>query len=133
MSNNKVKLKLFEKSPYCHWCNIKTKLINDPKMKGTPDPLMATIDHIYSRTNILRWVKKDSTEKRNVLSCWKCNHERSVAEEKKLSKEELYRRSKGYSLNKKGKPIFKKTVKTLDEALEILKNHERYKNTTRSP
>ena len=117
MSNHRLKVDLHAKDPRCHWCKRVTKLICDKVIKGRADPLMATIDHVVSRYNPHRWVKKKANQKRKVLACYECNHKRSVKETLSLSRAEILRRSKGFSLSPKGKPI---TIKPLPTAKAVL-------------
>lgn len=86
-------------------------------MRGHPDPLMATIDHIVSRYHPHRWVKQRDGEQRKVLACYECNHARSVAETSTLSRAEILRRSQGFNLNPKGKPVIVKPLETLEDVL----------------
>ena len=81
---------------------------------------MATIDHVISRLDPRRWVRKQAGELRKVLACFECNAKRSSTEVQSLSKEELYLRGQGFSLNPKGKPLFKKPVETVEEVLAVL-------------
>lgn len=108
---------LFAKDPRCHWCKRTTKLTNDAYMSGNPDPLMATIDHVVSRYHPHRWVKQKEGEQRKVLACYECNHARSVAETNALSRAEILRRSQGFNLNPKGKPVIIKPLETVEEVL----------------
>jgi hypothetical protein len=120
MSNREFKLKLWQTDPRCHWCKRETKLINVPEIKGAADPLMATIDHLVSRYFPQRWVRRDQTK---VLACYECNFKRATEETKQLSKEELVKRGKGFSLNPRGKPIFVEACDSIDEVLDKMKSH----------
>jgi hypothetical protein len=86
---------------------------------------MATIDHVVSRYNPLRWVKRKPDEIRKVLACFECNNRRASEEMAQLTKEELFKRGQGFALNKgmNGKPIFVSSVKSVDEVLDKLKEH----------
>ena len=117
MSNRNLKLLLHAQNPQCHWCKRTTKLTNDANMRGHPDPLMATIDHVISRYSPKRWVKQQEGETRKVLACYECNHARSVAETSSLSRAEILRRSQGFNLNPKGKPVIVKPLETVEEVL----------------
>jgi hypothetical protein len=119
MSNRSYKLELYKKDPRCHWCRRITKLICKSNLYDV-DPLMATIDHIVSRLSPYRWVKKKKHIKRRVLSCYECNHRRSVRETLSLSRAEILERSKGFSLSPRGKPKIIKPVKNVKEALAKL-------------
>jgi hypothetical protein len=84
---------------------------------------MATIDHVISRYNFSRWIKKKKQEPaRKVLACFKCNHQRSVQETLCLSRAEVLKRSQGFSLSPRGKPKIIKPVSTKKEALKRLDN-----------
>lgn len=120
MSNHNLKLSLHEKDPRCHWCQRITLLICDPHIKGKPDPLMATIDHIVSRYHVHRWVKRKENQRRRVLSCYECNHGRSVSETLALSRAEILNRSKGFSLSPRGKPKIIKPLETATQARKLL-------------
>lgn len=122
MSNRTLKFRLYKENPYCHWCKKKTKLICEPFISGEADPLTATIDHLISRYNLNRFVQKKKGHRRKVLSCYRCNHNRSVQETLCLSREEILRRSKGFSLSPRGKPIVIKPLPTLKDVEKLLLN-----------
>lgn len=69
---------LYKKNPNCHWCGVLTILPEKLKGKGRYNiPIMATVDHIYSRNHPLRNTPQlNPYEERTVLSCLKCNNER---------------------------------------------------------
>ena len=118
MSNHSLKVELHEKDPRCHWCGRVTILTDEPNLKGSPNPLMATIDHVVSRYHVHRWVKKKKNQKRKVLACYECNHSRSVRETLCLSRAEVLKRSQGFSLSPRGKP---KIIRPLPTAREVIK------------
>lgn len=120
MSNHKLKVQLFNEDPRCHWCKRVTKLICEKALTGEADPLMATIDHVVSRYHLHRWVKRKAGQKRKVLACYECNHNRSIQETLCLSRAEVLRRSKGFSLSPRGKPKIIKPVDTVHEVKKIL-------------
>ena len=120
MSNRSLKLKLWSEDNRCHWCKRCTHLTDIPRIKGHADPLMATIDHVVSRIYLSRWVKKKFGQKRKILSCYECNHARSVKETLSLSREELVKRSHGFSLNPRGKPRIIKPLPTIKQVKERL-------------
>jgi hypothetical protein len=77
--------KLFNRHPYCHWCGIKVVHPNVYMKKGalksgSPDD-MATLDHLDHRSSGNRGKTMHSQERRTVLSCYKCNHDRGIEEE----------------------------------------------------
>ena len=86
---------------------------------------MATIDHVISRYNPERWVKRKPDEVRKVLACFECNTNRSNEETARLSKEELYKRGQGFSFNKgaNGKSIFHKSANSFNEVVDRLKKN----------
>ena len=136
MSNHRQKVELHARDPRCHWCKRITKLICEKVIKGHADPLMATIDHIVSRYHPHRWVKKKANQKRKVLACYECNHRRSVQETLSLSRADILRRSRGFSLSPKGKPIVQKPVATAREILvkiAKLKANSNYGQLTHDP
>jgi len=120
MSNRSLKLELWQADPRCHWCHRVTVLTDIKRIEGRADPLMATIDHVVSRIYPHRWVKKRKGQRRKVLSCYECNHKRSVQETLSLSRSEVVKRSKGFSLNPRGKPKIIKPLPTARETLAIL-------------
>lgn len=124
-SNREKKLKLFDNDPHCHWCGRLTILTNDKEIKGHPNPLMATVDHLISRYRPERWVKAQPGECRQVLACFECNNRRATEEAKKLPPGYLSKMGQGFSLNPRGKDksIFHNTVDTVEEAIAKLKEH----------
>ena len=120
MSNRKLKLRMWRNDDRCHWCKRPTKLLNIPEISGRADPLMATVDHLVSRYSTHRWVKREKTK---VLACYECNKKREVQETASLSKEEMRKRSKGFSLNPRGKPIFVEAMESLDQVLDKMAKH----------
>ena len=105
MSLRTKKLKLWNSNPHCFWCGCLTILTNDAQQKGNPDPRMATVDHLYSRYNPMRWTRPKPGELRLVLACVECNSKRQVAETKALSQDEIIKRGQGYCLNPKGERL----------------------------
>lgn len=81
---------------------------------------MATVDHLVSRYHPERWVKRDTTK---VLACYECNARRAQEETASLPRTEILRRSQGFSLNKRGKPLFTFTLDTLGEVLDKLREN----------
>ncbi len=120
MSNHKLKVQLYNEDPRCHWCGRKTKLICEKALKGNADELMATIDHIVSRYSPYRFVKRKQGQKRKVLACYSCNHGRSIQETLCLSRKEVLERSKGFSLNPRGKPKIIRPLETIKEVKKVL-------------
>ena len=67
----------------CHWCKQKCHLPGEagyirPKT-GALGGKAATLDHLYSRLNPLRWYGK-TTGPRYVMACCTCNQKRSKEE-----------------------------------------------------
>lgn len=120
MSNRSLKLELWQANPRCHWCRRVTILTDIKCIEGRAIPLMATIDHVVSRIYPHRWVKKKEGQQRKVLACYECNHKRSVQETLSLSRSEVVRRSKGFSLNPRGNPKIIKPLPTAKETLARL-------------
>jgi hypothetical protein len=118
MSNRELKLKMWQNDPRCHWCRKPTQLLNIPEIKGPAPEDLATLDHLTSRLNLERWIKKDKTK---VLSCYKCNADRAIKETKLLSKEELRKRGQGFSLNPRGKPIITGGLNSLDDVKRVMR------------
>jgi len=118
MSLRQLKLKLYKENPYCYHCGCKTLLTNISSGKLPKNA--ATIDHLISRMNPGRWIKKKKGQRRKVLACFKCNHNRSVQETLCLSRAEVLKRSHGYSLSPKGKPKIIKPLETEKDVLEKL-------------
>ena len=127
MSNRTLKLELHKNDPRCHWCKRITKLICQPFIRGEPDPLMATIDHVVSRYSPYRYVRKKKGQRRKVLACYQCNHSRSVQETLCLSRAEILERSNGFSLSPRGKP---KIIKTLPNIAAVLARLNTLSNIT---
>lgn len=119
MSNRAVKVWLWKRNPHCHWCGCLTQLTNCPDGKIPADA--ATIDHLYSRLDLRRWLKRKRGEVKKVLACYDCNQRRSIEETARLSREEILKRSQGFSLNPIGKPHIIKTFDTVDEVTLFLK------------
>ena len=122
VSNRTIKLRLYEANPHCYYCGQKmilTNIQNIPKGQSLPENA-ATLEHLVSRYTIHRWKKKKKTEQRKVLACYKCNHGRSVLETLCLSRAEILRRSKGFSLSPRGKPKIIKPLPTLNEVKKVL-------------
>jgi len=117
VSLRKVKLRLYQSDPHCYWCGRITTLTQG-HVNGHDCPLQATIDHIYSKFNPMRWVKGHD---RKVIACYQCNHDRAVFEESQLSKEELNRRSLGFKFNYQ--TLFPETCDSLEEVMERLKEN----------
>jgi hypothetical protein len=81
---------------------------------------MATIDHLYSKFNPLRWVQKTDDQLTKVLSCYDCNNTRARLEESMIPrKERQLRGNKGIKFNHK--KLFAKTCNDYTEVIEKLK------------
>ena len=82
--------------------------------------MLATIEHLISRLEPSRFVKKKKGTIRKVLACYKYNHSKSILETLCLSRKEVLQRSKGYSLNPRGQPKIVKPLSTLKEVKKAL-------------
>jgi hypothetical protein len=120
MSNRSLKLKLYEENPFCYWCKEPVILTNESNLHGHPNPKMATIDHVVSRFYPHRWLKRKKGQKRKVLACYECNHNRCVQETLCLSRHEILQRSKGFSLSPRGNPKIIKPLPTIREVKKVL-------------
>lgn len=118
MSYRQLKLKLYAENPYCHYC--KKKMVITNITKGRLPKNAATIEHLISRINFRRWVKKQPGQKRKVLACHGCNQARSIKETLCLSREEILKRSNGFSLSPKGKPKIVQPLITEQEVISKL-------------
>ena len=121
MSNRRFKEKLWQQDKRCYWCKRFTKLLSIPEISGKADPLLATLDHIYSRYSPKRFIRAKNGEVRKVLACYECNSRRAREETSKLSKEELVKRAKGFSLNPRGNPIITEGLNSLDEVIKTMR------------
>jgi hypothetical protein len=95
-------------------------LTNIPEIKGKPDPLMCTVEHLISRYHPERWVKKAKQKPRRVLACFECNNRRSKEETNMLPPHIRSAIGRGYTLNPRGKSLFHQTVETVEEVYERL-------------
>ena len=111
-TNTRIRKRLFRENPRCYWCGVETLLVGDGYIKR-PNPRMATVDHLYSRYDLRRYVKG---EQKRVLACFHCNNTRSRQETRLISREEIQRRSKGMTYD-----IFKQPVESLEIVVDILK------------
>lgn len=74
----KRRKRLFKENPFCVYCGIKTILLPNKGRRGKkwqPNNL-ATIEHIYTRFDPRRRTPNVNNERRHVLACYKCNHEK---------------------------------------------------------
>ena len=119
MSNRSEKIKLWNENSKCYWCGIQTQLTNCPD--GKISDTAATIDHLYSKLNPHRWVRRHPGQVKKVLACHSCNQRRSIEETQQLDKKEILMRSQGFSLNPTGKPNIIRPFDTLEEVINHLK------------
>ena len=125
----RIKIRLWEKDPHCYYCGVLTILPPAGIIKSSSDPNLATIDHVYSKFNLMRWVKSEGEDKKNryVLSCQKCNNERQRREYESLPLIEQSARNWGFG------PSLKKTYSNIiDVYLEMRKIYSRYGVPTES-
>jgi hypothetical protein len=79
----------------CFWCGIDT-VLESPAKGRLPDNL-ATVDHLRPKHDPTRREKvSKGTERRIVLACRKCNHERDKIDYNNLPRETLWRMSGAY-------------------------------------
>ena len=71
-TNRNKKLKLWRIDPRCHYCGVKTIVIELQSGDTVPDNL-ATINHIHKREDGVC----DCMRKEVVLSCYRCGQERN--------------------------------------------------------
>lgn len=90
-----------------------------PKGQSLPDNA-ATLEHLVSRYSIFRWKRKRKGEQRKVLACYRCNHNRSIQETLCLSRAEILRRSKGFSLSPRGKPRIIRPLESIKDVKKVL-------------
>ena len=87
---HKRREKLFKENPHCYYCNVLT-IFDRPtkhnKGRGWQPDNLATIEHLYSRFDPRRKIPNTNNERRHVLACYKCNHERGKAEVNALPRE----------------------------------------------
>lgn len=116
MSYRKQKLRLFNLNPHCHWCGCLTINTNEPAIKGTPNPRMATIDHTISRLDPRRWLHTETNTQRKVLACFECNQRRQKEEHALLSEQEKSLRGKGITFRPN---CMDAPVRTLEELKKL--------------
>lgn len=76
-SDLETKKIIYEISPICFWCGIKTYLWED-RIEKQSRPQKATIDHLYSKTDKRRkWFQNKKISSPILLCCYKCNHNRN--------------------------------------------------------
>ena len=110
--NTRVRKRLFRENPHCYWCSVETLFVGDGYIKR-PNPRMATVDHLYSRYDLRRYVKGNQ---KLVLACFHCNNSRAAQETKLLSREEINKRSKGFTFD-----VFKQKAESLEKVVDTLK------------
>lgn len=72
----RLRVRLHRSDPRCFWCGRKTELD-----AAHADPVLATVDHLYSRLHPQRVGKHSRYENvLHVLACYQCNHERGTRE-----------------------------------------------------
>ena len=90
-----LRKKLFRENPHCHWCETLTILVGEPPgKKGASN--MATIDHIISRYRAISREQYVAPENM-VLSCHKCNQDRSQEESRQIQIEVQRRKNNEHS------------------------------------
>jgi hypothetical protein len=77
MSDRARLIKLYKKDCHCYWCGVETNDYYICQGKKLPDDA-ATIDHLYPKGDIRRLIYElNNLPQPVVLSCYKCNTERS--------------------------------------------------------
>lgn len=76
MSNYKILKNLLASSNHCFYC--KTSVIKNRKGSKICRSNSATVDHIYSKTDIRRFIVQE--ENNVVLACYSCNQKKGVIE-----------------------------------------------------
>lgn len=94
-------------------------VLTPPNCRGLPKNA-ATIEHLVSRYNPARWRQKKPNERRRVLACYECNNNRSALETLCLSREEVLKRSRGFSLSPRGNPKIIHPLATIAEVNKAL-------------
>lgn len=84
-NHNRLKAKL-KRSSICYHCGITVK----KSYGGAQDDDAATVDHIYSRYEIIRMLidskYPELRHKHTVLSCYKCNKDRNDRRQEEINK-----------------------------------------------
>jgi len=78
----KIRRALWEANPHCHFCGCLTCWWTKPT--GPMPSNGATLEHLISRLNPIRYQLKEYPRSLFVLACNKCNHERGVYEDRRL-------------------------------------------------
>lgn len=91
-NQQKIRQRLFEADPHCHWCGRETFNRDGPRVHQRKND--ATLDHLYSKLDDRRVAHSDRPHK-YVLACHECNGKRATEEHKRLSPEENRLRSWG--------------------------------------
>jgi hypothetical protein len=121
--HRELKIKMWEKDPYCHWCGcftVVTNIVAVPRGTSLPDNA-ATVDHVYSRFNARRWVKAKYGERRRVLACYKCNHERAEQEENAMTLDERLDRGLEFAKIPRGQAFIEKPMDTIEDVIAFFK------------
>lgn len=74
--------RLYKQNKRCSYCNRKT-FISDESNNGKYNPFIATIDHIYDRYDIRRFLSNDY-----VFSCMECNRDKASKRNKELAQKQ---------------------------------------------
>jgi hypothetical protein len=111
------RLRQFRKHPYCYWCGRKLRLI-DREKPGKQEDDEATVDHLRSRLDEIRTEPQPRhREWRRVLSCFKCNNERSALE--CTAKVEMQRSKSGSKIELWQRPYWERRKFLLELAERI--------------
>lgn len=100
----RMRIAFWKANPRCYYCNELTILptdipdLLDLQAQGITPDNMATIEHIYTRYDTERF--EENGEKKCVLACYKCNHDKEQERASLIPKEELQKRSRRFPLSK---------------------------------
>jgi len=112
---------MFKENPHCHYCGVLTEMPEAGVGDQKHNPKCATIDHIYSKIDLRRWVGGKQNEERYVLACQSCNNGRQIKESEHIPSFEKWARGCGF------KPTLRRLYPTLEEAYkDMRKIYERY-------
>jgi 5-methylcytosine-specific restriction endonuclease McrA len=85
---------MWQENPHCYYCGVLTIWVT--RSGGKAKSNEATIEHLRSRYHKDRREPAGKNERRLVLACYKCNHEKNEEEQKSVPIEERRRRSENH-------------------------------------
>jgi 5-methylcytosine-specific restriction endonuclease McrA len=80
----KIRRRLWENNPCCHWCGVKTVWWVEALGHVEKPKNAATLDHLISRLNPQRYQMSEYPSELMVIACDKCNNERGKREDVSL-------------------------------------------------